>query len=270
MTDEEYEVWLKDFNETMVDGGEVEAKTTQLGDMEMTVYRGKDTKPKVEVSGKIDDDGEVGIFSASGYEKVKLNSLPPEVQKQLLQAVADNEELVYLKDVPRTADSEQMGQKKQVHAEFGDDDILGAITDMLVNDLKRNNFTFRHDVEKRINCFPYIMLERYEEIVVPIKPKRIHRRISTFVVTLGSNEATAGFELTAEEAIFLGKEHRKKYPKRLLDSKSWPRQEPPTILNRIYTKVQDAVVCLELAYSVENLGDKLPPPNYLSEPHISH
>jgi len=195
----------KDFNETILDGSEVEAKTTQLGDMEMTVYRSKDTKSKV-----------------------------------------------------------------QAHAEAGDDDILGAITDMLVHDLKRSNFTFRHDVEKHSNCFPYIMLERYEETVVPVKPKRIHRRIATFVVTLGSNEATAEFELTAEEAIFLGKEHRKKYPKRLLDSKSWPRQEPPTILNRIYTKVQDAVVCLEMAYSVENRDDKVPPPNDLSEPYISH
>jgi len=269
MTNEEYEVWLKDFNETILAGSEVEAKTTQLGDMEMTVYRSKDTEPTVEVTGKIDEDGGVGIFSASGYEEVRLDSLPPEVQQQILQTAGDNEELLYMKDMPSPEGYEQMGQKKQAHAEAGDDDILGAITDMLVHDLKRSNFTFRHDLEKHSNCFPYVMLERYEEIVVPAKPKRIHRRISTFVVTLGSNEATANFELTAEEAIFLGKEHRKKYPKRLLDSKSWPRQEPPAILGPIFNKVQDAVVCLELAYVVENRPDKLPLPD-ISEPHISH
>ena len=198
MTDEEYEKWIKDFDKTMLKGGELEAKTTDLGDgVSATVYQRKDADPKITFGKGPADD---------------------KVQASCGVALA------------------------------GNDDILGAIIDMCVNDLKRNNFTFRHDHQYHSNCFPYVTLERYEETVAPVKPKRIHKRIDTFVVTLSSNEATVGFELSAEEAIFLSREHRKKYPKRLIAPKSWPRQEVPAILDDIYTKVQKAINALEHSY----------------------
>ena len=198
MTDDEYEKWIKDFDKTMLKGGELEAKTTDLGDgVSATVYQRKDADPKITF-GKGPADAKV--------------------QASCGVALA------------------------------GNDDILGAIIDMCVNDLKRNNFTFRHDHQYHSNCFPYVTLERYEETVAPVKPKRIHKRIDTFVVTLSSNEATVGFELSAEEAIFLSREHRKKYPKRLISPKSWPRQEVPPILDGIYRKVQEAIKALEHSY----------------------
>ena len=198
MTDEEYEKWIKEFDKTMLEGGELEAKTTDLGDgVAATVYQRKDADPKITF-GKGPADAKV--------------------QASCGVALA------------------------------GNDDILGAIIDMCVNDLKRNNFTFRHDHQYHSNCFPYVTLERYEETVAPVKPKRIHKRIDTFLVTFSSNEATAGFELDAEEAIFLSREHRKKYPKRLISPKSWPRQEVPAILDGIYRKVQEAINALEHSY----------------------
>ena len=182
----------------MLKGGELEAKTTDLGDgVSATVYQRKDADPKITF-GKGPADAKV--------------------QASCGVALA------------------------------GNDDILGAIIDMCVNDLKRNNFTFRHDHQYHSNCFPYVTLERYEETVAPVKPKRIHKRIDTFLVTFSSNEATAGFELDAEEAIFLSREHRKKYPKRLISPKSWPRQEVPAILDGIYRKVQEAIKALEHSY----------------------
>ena len=201
MTDEEYEKWIKDFDKTMLKGGELEAKTTELGDgVSATVYQRKDADPKVKVKASC------GVALA------------------------------------------------------GNDDILGAIIDMCVHDLKGNNFTFRHDHQYHSNCFPYVTLERYEETVAPVKPKRIHRQIDTFLVTFSSNEATAGFELDAEEARFLSREHRKKYPKRLIAPKSWPRQEVPAILDRIYRKVQEAINALEHSYHMRKRADEGPPP----------
>jgi hypothetical protein len=53
MTDEEYEKWIKDFNKTMLSGGDLEAKTTDLGNgVEATVYQRKDADPKVRVKRK--------------------------------------------------------------------------------------------------------------------------------------------------------------------------------------------------------------------------
>ena len=201
MTDEEYEKWIKDFDKTMLKGGELEAKTTDLGDgVAATVYHRKDAHPKVKVKASC------GVALA------------------------------------------------------GNDDILGAIIDMCVHDLKGNNFTFRHDHQYHSNCFPYVTLERYEETVAPVKPKRIYRQIDTFLVTFSSNEATAGFELDAEEARFLSREHRKKYPKRLIAPKSWPRQEVPAILDGIYRKVQEAINALEHSYHMRKRADEGPPP----------
>ena len=244
MTDEEYEKWIKDFDKTMLKGGELEAKTTELGDgVSATVYQRKDADPKITF-GKGPADAKVGIFSASGYEKVDFDSLPEEVQQDL-----NNER--------------EQGQRKQAScgvALAGNDDILGAIIDLCVHDLKRNNFTFRHDHQYHSNCFPYVTLERYEETVAPVKPKRIYRQIDTFLVTFSSNEATAGFELDAEEAIFLSREHRKKYPKRLISPKSWPRQEVPAILDGIYRKVQEAINALEHSYHMRKRADERPPP----------
>ena len=244
MTDEEYEKWIKDFDKTMLEGDELEAKTTELGDgVAATVYQRKDADPKITF-GKGPADAKVGIFSASGYEKVDFDSLPEEVQQDL-----NNER--------------EQGQRKQAScgvALAGNDDILGAIIDMCVHDLKGNNFTFRHDHQYHSNCFPYITLERYEETVAPVKPKRIHKRIDTFLVTLSSHEAIAGFELSAEEARFLSREHRKKYPKRLIAPKSWPRQEVPAILDGIYRKVQEAINALEHSYHMRKRADEGPPP----------
>ena len=210
MTDEEYEKWIKDFDKTMLKGGELEAKTTELGDgVSATVYQRKDADPKINFGkGPVD----------------------AKVQASCGVALA------------------------------GNDDILGAIIDMCVNDLKRNNFTFRHDHQYHSNCFPYVTLERYEETVAPVKPKRIHRQIDTFLVTFSSNEATVGFELDAEEARFLSREHRKKYPKRLIAPKSWPRQEVPAILDGIYRKVQEAINALEHSYHMRKRADEGPPP----------
>ena len=210
MTDEEYEKWIKDFDKTMLEGGELEAKTTELGDgVSATVYQRKDADPKITFGkGPVD----------------------AKVQASCGVALA------------------------------GNDDILGAIIDMCVHDLKGNNFTFRHDHQYHSNCFPYVTLERYEETVVPVKPKRIHKRIDTFLVTLSSHEAIAGFELSAEEAIFLSREHRKKYPKRLIAPKSWPRQEVPAILDGIYRKVQEAINALEHSYHMRKRADERPPP----------
>ena len=210
MTDEEYEKWIKDFDKTMLKGGELEAKTTDLGDgVSATVYQRKDADPKITF-GKGPADAKV--------------------QASCGVALA------------------------------GNDDILGAIIDMCVNDLKRNNFTFRHDHQYHSNCFPYVTLERYEETVAPVKPKRIHKRIDTFLVTFSSNEATVGFELDAEEARFLSREHRKKYPKRLIAPKSWPRQEVPAILDGIYRKVQEAINALEHSYHMKQRADEGAPP----------
>jgi len=210
MTDEEYEKWIKDFDKTMLEGGELEAKTTELGDgVAATVYQRKDADPKINFGkGPVD----------------------AKVQASCGVALA------------------------------GNDDILGAIIDLCVHDLKSNNFTFRHDHQYHSNCFPYVTLERYEETVAPVKPKRIYKRIDTFVVTLSSHEAIAGFELSAEEAIFLSREHRKKYPKRLIAPKSWPRQEVPAILDRIYRKVQEAITGLEHSYDMRKRADEGPPP----------
>jgi len=33
---------------------------------------------------RIDEDGKVSIFSASGYQKVELETLPQEIQQQLI------------------------------------------------------------------------------------------------------------------------------------------------------------------------------------------
>ena len=210
MTDEEYEKWIKDFDKTMLKGGELEAKTTELGDgVSATVYQRKDADPKINFGkGPVD----------------------AKVQASCGVALA------------------------------GNDDILGAIIDMCVHDLKGNNFTFRHDHQYHSNCFPYVTLERYEETVAPVKPKRIHRQIDTFLVTFSSNEATVGFELDAEEARFLSREHRKKYPKRLIAPKSWPRQEVPAILDGIYRKVQEAINALEHSYHMRKRADEGPPP----------
>jgi len=210
MTDEEYEKWIKDFDKTMLKGGELEAKTTELGDgVSATVYQRKDADPKINFGkGPVD----------------------AKVQASCGVALA------------------------------GNDDILGAIIDMCVHDLKGNNFTFRHDHKYHSNCFPYVTLERYEETVAPVKPKRIHRQIDTFLVTFSSNEATVGFELDAEEARFLSREHRKKYPKRLIAPKSWPRQEVPAILDGIYRKVQEAINALEHSYHMRKRADEGPPP----------
>jgi len=245
MTDEEYEKWIKDFDKTMLEGDELEAKTTELGDgVSATVYQRKDADPKITFGKGPADAYKVGIFSASGYEKVDFDSLPEEVQQDL-----NNER--------------EQGQRKQAScgvALAGNDDILGAIIDLCVHDLKRNNFTFRHDHKYHSNCFPYVTLERYEETVAPVKPKRIHKRIDTFLVTLSSHEAIAGFELSAEEAIFLSREHRKKYPKRLIAPKSWPRQEVPAILDGIFRKVQEAIKALEHSYHMKQRADEGPPP----------
>ena len=210
MTDEEYEKWIKDFDKTMLKGGELEAKTTDLGDgVSATVYQRKDADPKINFGkGPVD----------------------AKVQASCGVALA------------------------------GNDDILGAIIDMCVHDLKGNNFTFRHDHKYHSNCFPYVTLERYEETVAPVKPKRIHRQIDTFLVTFSSNEATVGFELDAEEARFLSREHRKKYPKRLIAPKSWPRQEVPAILDGIYRKVQEAINALEHSYHMKQRADEGAPP----------
>jgi len=244
MTDEEYKKWIEEFDKTMLEGDELEAKTTELGDgVSATVYQRKDADPKITF-GKGPADAKVGIFSASGYEKVDFDSLPEEVQQDL-----NNER--------------EQGQRKQAScgvALAGNDDILGAIIDMCVHDLKGNNFTFRHDHQYHSNCFPYVTLERYEETVAPVKPKRTHKRIDTFVVTLSSHEAIAGFELSAEEANFLSREHRKKYPKRLIAPKSWPRQEVPAILDGIYRKVQEAINALEHSYHMRKRADERPPP----------
>ena len=203
MTDEEYEKWIKDFDKTMLKGGELEAKTTDLGDgVAATVYQRKDADPKINFKAK----ARCGVALA------------------------------------------------------GNDDILGAIIDMCVAYLKRNNFTFRHDHQYHSNCFPYVTLERYEETVVPVKPKRIHKRIDTFVVTFSSHEAIAGFELSAEEANFLSREHRKKYPKRLISPKSWPRQEVPAILDDIYSRVQEVIAGLEHSYHMKKRADQGAPP----------
>ena len=210
MTDEEYKKWIKDFDKTMLEGDELEAKTTELGDgVSATVYQRKDADPKITFGkGPVD----------------------AKVQASCGVALA------------------------------GNDDILGAIIDMCVHDLKGNNFTFRHDHQYHSNCFPYVTLERYEETVAPVKPKRIHRQIDTFLVTFSSNEATAGFELDAEEARFLSREHRKKYPKRLIAPKSWPRQEVPAILDGIYRKVQEAINALEHSYHMKQRADEGAPP----------
>ena len=201
MTDEEYEKWIEEFDKTMLSGGELEAKTTELGDgVAATVYQRKDADPKVKVKASC------GVALA------------------------------------------------------GNDDILGAIIDLCVHDLKRNNFTFRHDAQYHSNCFPYVTLERYQETVAPVKPKRTHKRKDTFVVRLSSNEAIAGFELDAEEANFLSREHRKKYPKRLMSPKSWPRQEVPAILDRIFRMVQEAISGLEHSYHTRKRADEGPPP----------
>ena len=203
MTDEEYEKWIEEFDKTMLEGDELEAKTTELGDgVAATVYQRKDADPKINFKAK----ASCGVALA------------------------------------------------------GNDDILGAIIDLCVHDLKRNNFTFRHDDQYHSNCFPYVALERYEETVAPVKPKRIHKRIDTFVVTLSSHEAIAGFELSAEEANFLSREHRKKYPKRLIAPKSWPRQEVPAILDGIFRKVQEAIKALEHSYHMKQRADEGPPP----------
>ena len=210
MTDEEYEKWIKDFDKTMLKGGELEAKTTDLGDgVSATVYQRKDADPKINFGkGPVD----------------------AKVQASCGVALA------------------------------GNDDILGAIIDMCVHDLKGNNFTFRHDHKYHSNCFPYVTLERYEETVAPVKPKRIHKRIDTFVVTFSSQEAIAGFELSAEEAIFLSREYRKKYPKRLISPKSWPRQEVPAILDDIYSRVQEVIAGLEHSYHMKQRADEGAPP----------
>tara|TARA_R110002020_G_scaffold210959_1_gene417190 strand:- start:571 stop:741 length:171 start_codon:yes stop_codon:yes gene_type:complete len=53
MTDEEYEKWIKDFNKTMLSGGDLEAKTTDLGNgVAATVYQRKDADPKLRVKRK--------------------------------------------------------------------------------------------------------------------------------------------------------------------------------------------------------------------------
>ena len=47
MTDEEYEKFIKDFNETMLSEGDVEAKTIDLGgDVAATIYKLKDADLK--------------------------------------------------------------------------------------------------------------------------------------------------------------------------------------------------------------------------------
>jgi len=51
MTDEEYAAWFKNFHNTMVEGGKVEATITQLADgVEATVYQLKDAYPKVNIA----------------------------------------------------------------------------------------------------------------------------------------------------------------------------------------------------------------------------
>ena len=53
MTDEEYEKFIEDFNKTMLSGGDLEAKTTELGNgVAATVYQRKDADPKLRVKRK--------------------------------------------------------------------------------------------------------------------------------------------------------------------------------------------------------------------------
>ena len=48
MTEEEYQKWLSEFGEAMVEDNEVEAKTTELGNgMKLTVYQPKESDVKM-------------------------------------------------------------------------------------------------------------------------------------------------------------------------------------------------------------------------------
>tara|TARA_R100001244_G_scaffold131388_1_gene104574 strand:- start:303 stop:485 length:183 start_codon:yes stop_codon:yes gene_type:complete len=54
MTDEEYEKFIEDFNKTMLSGGDLEAKTTDLGNgVAATIYQRKDADPKVKIKKEI-------------------------------------------------------------------------------------------------------------------------------------------------------------------------------------------------------------------------
>ena len=148
----------------------------------------------------------------------------------------------------------KLSSKKQTSAHAGDDDILGAITDMCLHDMRINNFTFRGDTEKSTNCFPYIALKRYEE-----RERGSTKVDVSFLVCFSSREVTSTFEINHDQASFLSKQYQKKYPKRLMDKKSWPEKQRPDLINIIFDMVQEAITDLETAYqtkqySLERIG----------------
>jgi len=154
-----------------------------------------------------------------------------------------------------------LSSKKQTSAHSGDDDILGAITDMCLHDMRINNFTFRGDSKKSTNCFPYISLKRYEEV----QRGNSNAEVS-FLVCFSSREVTSTFQIDHDQANYLSEQYQKKYPKRLMDNKSWPDKQRPDFINIIFIMVQEAIRDLESAYHTKKYALERSGPESLELP----
>ena len=154
-----------------------------------------------------------------------------------------------------------LSSKKQTSAHSGDDDILGAITDMCLHDMRINNFTFRGDSKKSTNCFPYISLKRYEE-----RQRGAPNVVVSFLVCFSSREVTSTFPINHDQSSYLSKQYQKKYPKRLMDNKSWPDKQRPDFINIIFIMVQEAIRDLESAYHTKKYALERSGPESLELP----